>query len=553
MCVKIRFILSILSVLLFVLPVISSGAPGEVLKFEPGDTLEEIREKIEHNGYSFTVDHNWVYDMDPEMKQHFFRRHMPPFPAEAAISEDRGPLTKNLGKQLPIKFDWRDYGGHSYIGPVRDQGSCGSCYSFAACAAAEGAYNWASDNYDANCADFSESFIIWCLGKYGPYDNHFSGCDGADYGYYELEALTGVGIIRENKFPYTTDDPGSCAHWSDPATTYRSWHRVTCSDIDAIKTAIMTYGVVDAAVYVEGAFQAYGSGVYDDTNTTCEVIPCYYATTNHAVALVGWDDNPPEGGGGCWILRNSWGPAWGESGYMRIRYNAARVACAIAYLVYAIEPSATTGTAINVSFNTATLQGVTNPNNASTTYYFEYGTTFGYGSSTAVSSAGSGSGDVSVSAPLSGLTANTTYYYRLVTVNKFGTTYGNELTFTTSPPAITTGSASSVTPSSAIMNGNVNPNGSSTTYFFQYGTTTAYGSNTISTNAGSGAGDVAASTEIEGLTGRTLYHFRIAAVNSVGTSYGEDATFTTAAYPPGGSDGGPCFITTVEGASITAE
>jgi hypothetical protein len=84
MCVKIRFILSILSVRLFVLPVISYGAPGEILKFEPGDTLEEIREKIEHNGYSFTVDHNWVYDMDPEMKQHFFRRHMPPFPAEAA-------------------------------------------------------------------------------------------------------------------------------------------------------------------------------------------------------------------------------------------------------------------------------------------------------------------------------------------------------------------------------------------------------------------------------------------------------------------------------------
>ena len=212
----------------------------------------------------------------------------------------------------------------------------------------------------------------------------------------------------------------------------------------------MTYGVVDAAVYVGAAFQAYGSGVCDDTNTSCDVIPWYYAVTNHAVALVGWDDNPPEGGGGCWLLRNSWGSAWGESGYMRIRYNAARVACAIAYLVYAVEPSAATGTASNVSFNTATLQGVTNPNNASTTYYFDYGTTFGYGSSTAVISAGSGSGDVSARASLPGLTANTTYHYRRVAVNKFGTTYGNDVTFTTSPPVITTGSASSVTPSSAL-------------------------------------------------------------------------------------------------------
>ncbi|MBN2515794.1 MAG: hypothetical protein JXC33_07145 [Deltaproteobacteria bacterium] len=86
MSVKIRFIISILSVLFFILPVISSGAPGEILKFEPGDTLEEIREKIEHNGYRFTVDHNWVYDMDPEMKQYFFRRHMLLFPAEVAYN-----------------------------------------------------------------------------------------------------------------------------------------------------------------------------------------------------------------------------------------------------------------------------------------------------------------------------------------------------------------------------------------------------------------------------------------------------------------------------------
>ncbi len=61
---------------------------------------------------------------------------------------------------------------------------------------------------------------------------------------------------------------------------------------------------------------------------------CYYAVTNHVVALVGWDDN---GGDGYWILRNSWGDAWGEGGYMRIKYNAAHVACAACYLTFTPE------------------------------------------------------------------------------------------------------------------------------------------------------------------------------------------------------------------------
>ncbi len=89
-----------------------------------------------------------------------------------------------------------------------------------------------------------------------------------------------------------------------------------------------------AAVYVSGGFQSYSGGIYTDVNTTCYSDPCYYTTVNHAIALVGRDDNPPEGGDGCWILRSSWGTSWGESGYMRIRYNAARVACEACYLIY---------------------------------------------------------------------------------------------------------------------------------------------------------------------------------------------------------------------------
>lgn len=214
--VKAWVALGALCSLLLLLPIVSSGEPKEIVKFEPGDTLEEIREKIAHNGYNFTVDHNWVYDMPADMKEGFLTRRLPLFPKMAELSKGMGPLARHLAKQLPDQFDWRDHNGHSYIGPIRDQGSCGSCYAFAACAAAEGTYNWAYSKYDDNCSDFSESFIIWCLGRLDEYAPHFYGCEGADYDYYELEALTAEGLCSEDDFPYTTSDPGSCTHWGRP-------------------------------------------------------------------------------------------------------------------------------------------------------------------------------------------------------------------------------------------------------------------------------------------------------------------------------------------------
>jgi hypothetical protein len=321
-----------LFILLCSFSTLSLAGEADLLPFEPDDTLEEIRAKIQHNGYQFTVDHNWVFDMPEAEKQRFFSRSAPLLPVEAGPNEAPGPLLRHLGeRQLPSAFDWRNYNGHAYIGPIRDQGNCGSCYAFGACAAAEGTYNWATGKYDANCADFSESYIIWCLARLPEYSSHFYGCAGADYTFSELTALTEEGVTSEADFPYTPFDFGSCSHWGDPTTVFDSWHRIGCNDITAIKTAIMTYGVVDAAVYLGSAFQAYRSGIYQDTNTTCYSNPCYYTPTNHCIALVGWDDN---GGNGYWILRNSWGADWGENGYMRIKYTSAHVACEAAYLVY---------------------------------------------------------------------------------------------------------------------------------------------------------------------------------------------------------------------------
>ena len=338
---KTVFVLAALYFSLFVLISVSFGQSDQqakILKFKSGDTLEEIRSKIKYNGYNFKVARNWVFDMSPERKEEFLNRRAPVFQKMTGFRDEIGPLAKHLSRQLPSSFDWRNHNGHSYIGPVRDQGNCGSCYAFAACAAAEGAYNYMNGLYDASCADFSEADIAFCLSNYYP---GFDGCDGANYNYDELTALIEYGVVNEDVYPYQDHEQLCGVSRALQTVTFESWHRVPCGDTDAIKTAIMTYGVVDAAVMVTGAFMAYSSGVYEDANTSCNSNPCYYTPTNHAIALVGWDDNPPEGGGGCWILRNSWGTSWGGNGYMRIRYGSARTDCEVCYIIAKPSPTPT--------------------------------------------------------------------------------------------------------------------------------------------------------------------------------------------------------------------
>lgn len=251
---------------------------------------------------------------------------------------------------LPDSFDWRDYNGHTYIGPVRDQGDCGSCYSFGAAAAAEGTYNVAAGLFDGSCIDFSEAFIAWCLSALPEYGSHFGGCDGADYEYAEIDALVNYGICEESDYPYTITPPDCCEHWNDVSIKFNQWHRVSCGNIDGIKAAIMNLGVVDAAVYVTNDFSNYSGGVFSDTQTSCP--DCEDTETNHAIALVGWGVEE-ETGDEYWILRNSWGSSWGiESGYMRIATTSARVACAIAYLDYGTTASPTADF-ISVNCNSA--------------------------------------------------------------------------------------------------------------------------------------------------------------------------------------------------------
>jgi hypothetical protein len=100
-------------------------------------------------------------------------------------------------------------------------------------------------------------------------------------------------------------------------------------------------------------------------------------------------------------------------------------------------------------------------------------------------------------------------------------------------PTVSTGGAARVTQTSATLTGKVNPNGARTTYFFQYGASTLYGSTTGPTDAGAGTGTKAAAADLTGLAPFTKYHYRLVAQNSKGTTVGGDRTFTTKKQPLG--------------------
>ena len=201
-------------------------------------------------------------------------------------------------------------------------------------------------------------------------------------------------------------------------------------------------------------------------------------------------------------------------------------------------PVVETGAASSLTQTSATLNATVNPQGAAVSdCHFEYGTSIDYGASVPCALLpGSGASAVAVSATVEGLAANTTYHVRIVATNTTGTSYGEDVTFTTppQPPTVETVGASSLTQTSATLDATVDPNeGALADCHFEYGTTTSYGASVpCASLPGAGAAAEPVSAAVVGLTVRTTYHVRIVASNAGGTSYGEDVTFTTLPRPP---------------------
>ena len=210
--------------------------------------------------------------------------------------------------------------------------------------------------------------------------------------------------------------------------------------------------------------------------------------------------------------------------------------------------SLSTGSSSNPEPGSATLNGSFTGDGTDTHYYFEYVDFSNYdptapdpysaGQTTAAppgADAGSGTGTQNVSAIANFSTPYFIYHYRIVATNSFGTSYGSDQTLLSSAPAlptIDTTPASNVTPSSAMLDAQVNPGFGPTTVRFDYGPTAAYGSRTYPTESiGADNADHPVSVEVSGLTPGTTYHFRAVATNFSGITTGPDQTVSTPDLP----------------------
>jgi C1A family cysteine protease len=226
-----------------------------------------------------------------------------------------GPGRSDRARDLPTYFDWRDVDGCT---SVKNQASCGSCWAFATV----GPLECNIKIKDGVEVDLSEQWLVSC-------NQEGWGCGGGwwahDYHLYSTDPCGDAGAVLEQYFPYTaTDAPCNCPYPHD--YFIEGWAYVPGGDIpspDAIKEAILEYGPISVAIAVDSNFHDYDGGVFS-LDTATEI--------NHGVVLVGWDDS--QGSEGVWFLRNSWGPGWGENGYMRIEYGCDLVGYGASYVDY---------------------------------------------------------------------------------------------------------------------------------------------------------------------------------------------------------------------------
>jgi hypothetical protein len=202
----------------------------------------------------------------------------------------------------------------------------------------------------------------------------------------------------------------------------------------------------------------------------------------------------------------------------------------------ASSPAVVTGSHSAVKQTSAVLEGTVNPNGSSTSYYFRWGLTNAYGVNGSPHSAGSGTKTVAAKTTATGLIPGTKYHYQLVATNRYGTSVGSDRTFTTAghpPPAATTGPTTNPGTSFGTVTGVVNPAGEQTTWSFQYGTTTAYGSSTFGGTVPAGSAPETVSSTLQGLSSGTIFHYRLIAQHPGSSiiSYGQDQIFMTFPVP----------------------
>ena len=204
------------------------------------------------------------------------------------------------GSTLPLSVDWRT---KDVVNPVRDQGQCGSCWAFATTANAESV--WAISK--GNLLDLSEEFLVDCASGVGYYN---LGCNGGQPD-SAFKYMINNGQCTESSYPYkagVTKTAGTCQKCTSAGVSFSSCSDVTSKNQVALAEAVSKQPVTIAIEADTRYFQSYSGGILD--STSCGT------TLDHAVMIVGYGS---QNGIDYWIVRNSWGNTWGESGYVRIK------------------------------------------------------------------------------------------------------------------------------------------------------------------------------------------------------------------------------------------
>jgi cathepsin L len=219
----------------------------------------------------------------------------------------RPPSTKPSNTKLvktmkdpnaPASIDWTDYNGVDYVTPVKNQGSCGSCWAFATTGSLECRYAINK----GSLVSLSEQQLVDCSTSYGNY-----GCDGGWWynAYAYIEAVKG--LCTEAEYPYKGVDgtckQSSCGTYYDDMTAYAD---VTADDETDLLNAVATGCVAVGVEADQSSFQFYSSGVLTGNCGT---------NIDHGVLAVGYGSS---NGVDYWKVKNSWGTSWGDEGYIYI-------------------------------------------------------------------------------------------------------------------------------------------------------------------------------------------------------------------------------------------
>ncbi|KAG6438111.1 hypothetical protein SASPL_103047 [Salvia splendens] len=275
------------------------------------DNLRYIDEKNALPNRSYKLGPNRFADLtnDEYRKAHLGTK---PDPSRRLSSVKSDRYAPKLGDSLPDSIDWREKGA---VVDVKDQGSCGSCWAFSTIAAVEGV----NAIVTGDLISLSEQELVDCDTSYN------QGCNGGLMDYAFQFIIKNGGIDSEKDYPYTGRD-GRCDQYrkNSKVVSIDSYEDVPVNNEAALQKAVVSQPIAVAIEAGGRDFQLYESGIFTGS--------CGLAL-DHGVNVVGYGS---ENGMDYWIVRNSWGGAWGEKGYLRMQRNVAAKEglCGIA-----VEPS----------------------------------------------------------------------------------------------------------------------------------------------------------------------------------------------------------------------